>query len=31
MGKRETIVAYVRSRCTSYYAYCGQLTIVQTA
>ena len=25
------LLAYVRSRATNYYAYCGQLTIVQTA
>ena len=31
MGVRSTIVVYVRSRATNYYAYCGQLTIVQTA
>ena len=31
MGVRSTIAVYARSRGSNYYAYCGQLTIVQTA
>lgn len=31
ISKDDEVAVYVRSRATNYYAYCGQLTIVQTA
>ena len=31
LSKNQTIAVYARSRGSNYYAYCGQLTIVQTA
>lgn len=31
LSKNQTVAVYARSRGSNYYAYCGQLTIVQTA
>lgn len=31
LAKNQTVAVYARSRGSNYYAYCGQLTIVQTA
>lgn len=31
INANQEVAVYVRSRATNYYAYCGQLTIVQTA
>lgn len=31
ISANQEVSVYVRSRASNYYAYCGQLTIVQTA